>query len=153
MKPLVFFGLMVCCIWSLSCSGDTTAGQSSNTAESAEAATAQGVGASANLKTWKLQAFGAPDTLTIVPADMEITLTLDLKEKRVSGKAACNNYTGNLEGTAVGMVVATKKNCPGPAMDMEVTYLKMLEKVTNSTVQGDRMVMTLEDGRELVFGS
>mgnify|MGYP006279100141 FL=1 len=84
---------------------------------------------------------------------MEITLTLDLKEKRVSGKAACNNYTGNLEGTAVGMVAATKKNCPGPAMDMEVTYLKMLEKVTNSTVQGDRMVMTLEDGRELVFGS
>ena len=119
-------------------------------AESPAAGTAT---AESALKVWTLRFYGDPGNLTPVPSDMEVTLTMDLKENRISGKAACNNYTGNLEGAAVGTVVATKKACPGPAMEMETTYLKMLDLVTNSTIEGDKMIMTLEDGRQLVFGA
>jgi len=104
------------------------------------------------LKVWKLQSYGEPGNLTPVPSDMEVTLTMDLKENRISGKAACNNYTGSLDGTAVGTVVATKKACPGPAMEMETTFLKMLDMVTNSKVESGKMIMMLEDGHQLVFG-
>lgn len=136
----------------VSCGGNEQAAGQDDAATAPESPAA-GTAAESALKVWTLQAYGEPDNLTPVPSDMEITLTMDLKENRISGKAACNNYTGNLDGTAVGTVVATKKACPPPTMEMETTYLKMLDMVTTSTMQGDKMIMTLDDGRQLVFGS
>lgn len=152
MRNFPFFLTLLVAFFLVSCGGkEQSAGQ--DDAASAAESPAAGTAAEPALKVWTLQAYGEPDNLMTVPADMEVTLTMDLKENRISGKAACNNYTGNLDGTAVGTVVATKKACPPPAMDMETTYLKMLDMVTSSTMQGDKMIMTLDDGRQLVFGT
>ncbi len=152
MRNYSFFMSLLFAFFLVSCGGKEKPADQGDTASATETPAA-GTTAEPALKVWTLQAYGEPDNLTPVPSDMEVTLTMDLKENRISGKAACNNYTGNLDGTAVGTVVATKKACPPPAMDMETTYLKMLDMVTNSAMQGDKLIMTLDDGRQLVFGS
>ena len=137
-----------------SCNSKSSDNKASSTeAAAAETPAMESPSPEPELKVWKLESYGAPGEMTEAPADMEITLTMDLKENRISGKAACNNYNGQMEGTGVGMVISTKMACPEPMMNMETTYLQMLEQVTASSIEGDKLVMTLDDGRQLVFGS
>jgi heat shock protein HslJ len=131
--------------------GSNTSKEEANASQSQEAPATDSAASEPEMKVWTFAAYGAADALTQAPADIEITLMMDLKSNRISGNAACNNYNGQLERTAVGKLISTKKACPPPLMDMETKYLQLLEKVTATKIEGDRLVMTTDDGQQLVF--
>lgn len=127
--------------------------QEPSAAEETPAETTQETG----MKTWKLQEYGQPGDFTQVPEQIDVTLMMDLKENRISGKAGCNRYNAQLEteeeGISIGNPVSTKMMCSDEAMKMESEYLAMLQQVTGYEIQSGRMIMTLDDGRQLVFTS
>lgn len=107
------------------------------------------------VKVWRLQSYGEPGRMQAVAKDVEITLTMDLKNNTVTGKAVCNNYTGRLASMDTGMgiddVVATTEPCPEDLEPMQDQYLDMLSLAADYEIAEGKLTMTLEDGRELVF--
>jgi heat shock protein HslJ len=82
------------------------------------------------------------DALT-VPADAPITLTFAGDE--VSGRAACNSYSGSLtvdgDRLSIGATSLTEMGCDGPVMEAEGRYIAALAEVSAWDRSGD--VLTL----------
>jgi|GEM_PF-2612988 len=110
-----------------------------------------------DVKVWRLQSYGEPGQMQEVADDVEITLTMDLKNNTVTGKAVCNNYTGRLASMDTGMgindVVATTEPCPEELEPMQDQYLDMLSLAADYEISEGKLTMTLEDGRKLIFSS
>lgn len=83
-------------------------------------------------------------------------VTLTVKGRTVSGRAACNSYSGDVaasgSGFRPGSIAMTEMACMDPAVSaLERGYLDAFAAVTRATVTGDRLVLTGE-GVELTFG-
>ena len=105
---------------------------------------------------WKLVAFG-PDEA--VPADMEITV--QFSAGTISGKAACNRYTGSVQAGAApgdlslsGPMALTRMMCPPPRMEWEQRYVRALEGLAQYSFQAGKLVLTWrsdDGGGSLLF--
>ncbi len=96
--------------------------------------------------TWVLQ------SLNEAPFDATATLTFPKKGK-IAGQGPCNGFTGNqtvpypwfsAEGIA-----ATKMACPKIAE--EAQFFEALQKMTLSEVSGDTLILSTEDGSQMLF--
>ncbi len=81
-------------------------------------------------------------------------ITLLVKRDKVSGSGGCNNYFGRLrmEGNRfiVSDIGATEMYCDDSSKQ-EMTYLRLLEKVTTFRLAGNQLILSFPDGT-LTFG-
>lgn len=85
-------------------------------------------------------------------------LTLEVAEDAVSGSGGCNGFRGTLERPAagelrIGPIAATKRGCPGPILEREVRYFRLLERSVRWRRDGDRLELATaeESAASLVF--
>ncbi len=84
-----------------------------------------------------------------------ITMTFG-PENAVSGSGGCNNYrtsytttgSGNLE---FGPAAATLRACPEPEGSREGRFFIALDAVTTYRLDGGRLILSADDGTELIF--
>jgi heat shock protein HslJ len=133
-------------------------GSDSNQEDSASADTEAETGTEAKdpLKTWQLTSYGPKDAMKPVGEGIEVTLRMDLKEGKVSGLAACNNYFGSIKDDAepyrFGQMGSTRKMCADEAVNqMETTFLSMLEKVQSMKIENNTLSLEVEGDQMLVF--
>ena len=98
--------------------------------------------------SWKLRKMnGAP-----VPPD--VVMSLEIAGGRAGGMGACNQWgaTWNATGGVVtlGPVAATKKNCLGPAMNLERRYFAALAAAKKYALRGHEMELADEKGTPLL---
>ena len=89
-----------------------------------------------------------------VPADVRVTLSMG-DALAISGSSGCNRYNGSfvVDGneTTVSPLAATKRACVGPGRDVESAFFTAMSSVKQVSVDGDKLVMQLAAGGELVF--
>lgn len=99
---------------------------------------------------WALARFAPGEEL---PPEVEITLVSG--GERISGKAACNRYNGNVspgagpgEITIAGPLASTRMMCPPPLMEAEQRYLSSLQQVRKFAFIAGELVLSWssEDG-------
>jgi len=105
---------------------------------------------------WTLKAYGPANTMENVPDDITITMQMDLRNDKVAGKAACNNYFGSLkesdEGYRISGIGSTMMACADDRLNRaEAKFLEMLGKVTGYSFQERQLIMEVAGGRQLVF--
>lgn len=89
-------------------------------------------------------------------AGTEITASFGT-DRRVSGSAGCNRYTGAYEtggpSIEVGPLASTRMHCPNPGvMEQEQRYLVTLEASVLVAIEGDQLLLADAGGtRELLF--
>lgn len=106
-------------------------------------------------RVWRLFELQAtPDAAPMHPS-VPITLEIDTEAGQASGKGGCNRYFGGitLAGTQLSVtgIGATQMACPPPAMDEEVAYLAVLERVTGYAIDDDVLTLTLVGGGRLRY--
>jgi heat shock protein HslJ len=76
-------------------------------------------------------------------------------EDRISGTAGCNRFTGVYEAAAGSIDVRalgrTEMACDGPVMRQEEAMLDVLDNAQRYARQGERLVITAENGSNLVL--
>ncbi|MCA8883170.1 MAG: META domain-containing protein [Rhodobacteraceae bacterium] len=74
-------------------------------------------------------------------------------DRRLAGQAPCNSFFGAIDGTAaafhIGPLAATRNACADLAA--ESAFFQALEAARQARIDGGRLVMTGDDGVELVF--
>ncbi|WP_143448870.1 META domain-containing protein [Kineosporia sp. A_224] len=103
---------------------------------------------------WVLTSGTGPAGALVLVDGSPVTLTVE--GRAVSGRAACNSYSGDVaasgSGFRPGSIAMTEMACMDPAVSaLERGYLDAFAAVTRATVTGDRLVLTGE-GVELTFG-
>lgn len=89
-------------------------------------------------------------------AGTEITATFGT-DRRVSGSAGCNRYTGAWEASGptieIGPLASTRMSCPMPGvMEQEQRYMVTLEAAVLAAIEGDQLLLADAGGtRELLF--
>jgi heat shock protein HslJ len=85
---------------------------------------------------------GAP-----LSAAAEVDITFDMAQGRVSGKSACNRYTGAVsltgEGLSFGNAAGTMMACPEDLMAVEQAFLGGLSRI-------DRFDLTADGALQLI---
>jgi len=88
------------------------------------------------------------------PFTARATIAFPSKGK-VTGQAPCNTFTSAqtvpLPWFKLGPILSTKMACPDIAA--EQGFFQALEAMTIAEVLGDTMILSTEDGREMVFKS
>jgi heat shock protein HslJ len=88
----------------------------------------------------------------------DITLQIEMGEEmnRISGKSACNQYSGSFENPEVnqvqiGPLMSTKMYC-AQLDSIERDYMNHLNKVTQVTVDNGELLLLGQDGSTLIKG-
>jgi heat shock protein HslJ len=106
-------------------------------------------------KVWRLFELQASADAAPLRPESLITLQLDARAGKVSGKGGCNHYFGGAvvigQQLAVSGIGATRMACPPPAMAEEGAYLAALARVTGYAVEGDALTLTLAEGGRLRY--
>jgi len=96
--------------------------------------------------TWTLS------ELSGTPYPARATLTFP-EEGRIAGKAPCNDYSATQNAPypwfEAGPVAATKRACPD--LPAETAFFDALARVTLAEVAGEVLILSTEDGFEMVF--
>jgi heat shock protein HslJ len=84
-----------------------------------------------------------------------ITMTFG-SENAVSGSGGCNNYRASYTTTGSGSiefgpVAATLRACPEPQGSREGRFFIALDAVTTYRLDGSRLILSADDGTELIF--
>ena len=111
-----------------------------------------GVGIAEAVGDWRLvEGVQSGRPIPIVPG-ADITLTVE--EGRIAGRAACNQYGGEIvvqgDEISFGSVFMTEMACAEPIMASESAYLAALAEVRSAGVANDRLRL-MGDGVDLVF--
>ena len=105
---------------------------------------------------WQLTA-GTDTTGTFDLDDVPQPVTLEIADRTASGRAPCNTYTGEFNGTSdgvdLGPFAITRMACsPDSVMKLETRYIAALEAADTATLEGSSLTLSLSDGvLELVF--
>jgi heat shock protein HslJ len=106
--------------------------------------------------SWILVSYSTEnDSLVPVPPTDRITAVFG-KDSRVSGNAGCNDYFGEytVEGglISIGPLASTEKYCLSPegVMEREQIYLSLLQTSTRFNVDGDELVLSYYDQKQLL---
>ena len=95
------------------------------------------------------------DRLTEIDGErITFSATISFPEAgRVSGRAPCNTYSATQTAPypwfEMGRTVATRAACPD--LDKEQEYLNLLRQMTVSEVSGGVLILSNDDGRQMVF--
>ena len=85
----------------------------------------------------------------------KITIGFDAKENRFYGQSAVNRYFGIYDADnnelKLGAVGATMMMGPQSLMELEMQYLQDLAKVKKYKLDGKKLYLYTDDGKELVF--
>ena len=96
--------------------------------------------------TWTLTELGG------APFPARATLTFP-EQGQIAGKAPCNSYSATQSAPypwfEVGPVAATKRACPD--LPAEAAFFDALARVTLAEVAGEVLILSTEDGFEMVF--
>jgi heat shock protein HslJ len=111
---------------------------------------------------WILTSFVEDGAITLPLAGTEITLVLEggsySHRRMMVGKAGCNNYQVQYEGTSdelkVVRLLATHLDCREPegVMEQEAYFLSLLTEVHRIRFHGPQLSLYTPDGKELSFG-
>lgn len=89
-----------------------------------------------------------------LPEDVQITAGFE--GDQLSGKAACNRYTGRVEGgempgdlALAGPMAVTRMMCPPPLMEWEQQYLDALQGLDKFSFVAGQLLLTWSDGDHL----
>ena len=105
---------------------------------------------------WQLVA-GTDTTGTFDLEDVPQPVTLEIDDRTASGRAPCNTFTGDFNGTVDGVdfgpLATTRMACtPDSLMRLETRYIAALEAVDTATLDGSTLTLSLNAGvAELVF--
>jgi copper homeostasis protein (lipoprotein) len=111
--------------------------------------------AKSNSSEWKLESLYGIS----IDSEIEISLINDSENRRISGFAGCNNFTGSYElmgNNKVKLlpVAATKKACMDEKVsNLEMEFLQMLQKVNQYALNGNQLILQGEAGEELAHFS
>jgi heat shock protein HslJ len=90
----------------------------------------------------------------VIQLDDQPRVTMTIGDSEISGRAACNTYSGAVSiddgAFSVGAIAQTEMACEPSVMELESTYLKGLFSVTNAARSGDTASLT-GDGIEYMF--
>jgi len=84
------------------------------------------------------------------PAPPEPSVTLEYRDGRIAGVAACNHYGAALTAGdgpgqfTVGPVVSTRKRCAPPVMDTEARYLALLPRARRFSFAATQLAITYD---------
>lgn len=104
---------------------------------------------------WVLQSFGAPGSESATVGETAVTLEFS-NNGQVDGNAGCNSFSGSyqvVEGNtlAFGEIISTLMACVDTAqMDQEILYLEALQTVSTFQIEGDRLIVTYDDGQSVL---
>lgn len=97
-------------------------------------------------KTWVLQELGGE------PFTEKATLIFS-EPGALGGEAPCNSYGGRQTAPypwfKASEIISTKRACP--ALPAETRYFRALENMTLSEVLEDKLILSTDDGDEMVF--
>lgn len=85
------------------------------------------------------------------PLQADLEVTVEFGDTRISGRAACNRYSGPVTATevpggiAVGMIATTRMACPDTAMAAEARFLALLGNVTTMGFLAGRLTLGYVD--------
>ncbi len=100
---------------------------------------------------WKLVSMNDKD-VKVGDGDRDLYIQFLYDEKRVSGYAGCNNFSGGYEIEGVnlkfGMMMSTKKMCV-ETIDQEQEYLLMLSKTESYSIEEDKLLFRNSEGQVL----
>lgn len=104
---------------------------------------------------WVLQGYGPSGDLTAPVGDREASVTFERADATVTGSTGCNSYFGGyqLRGDALtidGPLAQTEMACPGPVMDQEIAYIKLLQTMASYQIEGNQLTLNC-DGGVLVY--
>lgn len=89
-----------------------------------------------------------------LPMPPHAPITMSVADGEISGRAACNLYSGTVEldgeRILIGAMSVTEMGCDPPVMEAETAYLAALAEVTTWERAADRATLR-GDGVELVF--
>ncbi len=98
---------------------------------------------------WQVASLGGED---VFPSQA-LTLSFDA-QGRVSGRAACNRYTGHYtltgDGVAIDRVATTKMACDEPTMEREQHFLALLEQVDRFDVTDGGSLKLISADQEVI---
>jgi len=107
--------------------------------------------------TWSLVSYTSGNGSMIpVPTEGPITAVFG-DDNRVIGNAGCNDYSGDyrIEGglISIGPLASTEKYCLSPdgVMEREQVYLSLLQESTRFNVDGDELVLSYYDQKQLLI--
>jgi heat shock protein HslJ len=106
--------------------------------------------------SWKLESLGDPGAPTAALPDAAVTLTFDGAKEAIGGNSGCNSYGGTyqVDGAKLtfGQIVGTLMACASqPVMQQESQYQQALAKVSQYTIDGDRLELTYDGTKVLRF--
>jgi heat shock protein HslJ len=109
-----------------------------------------GIATEPPLGSWLLESFADGGEVE----EGAITLQI-LPEERVAGTGGCNRYMGPYEadgsgGLSFGLLGSTMMACPEEVMEREHRYLATLEKVSGFRLEGDKLVLLIVEGDDLL---
>ena len=105
-----------------------------------------------------VRAYGAADRVwTLASLDGQpfaATATLTFPEPgQIAGQAPCNRYSGAMKAPYpwfdAGPLAATRMACPD--LQAETAFFAALDAMTQAEVLDDTLVLSTDDGREMVF--
>jgi heat shock protein HslJ len=101
---------------------------------------------------WTLTGYDAGGRATPVPQGVRVDARFE--SGQVAGSAGCNAYRApyTRAGTrlAVGPIAATNRFCEGPAGEVEVAFLALLERADSFSADATKLVITDAAGRALL---
>ncbi len=110
-----------------------------------------------NGTAWRLVSYD--NGTSMVPVLDGTTVTAEFRAEQMGGSAGCNHYfatyaTGSINSLRIEGIGSTEMYCTAPGiMDQESTYLALLGKARQYSVEGGTMTFSDEAGRKLlVFG-
>lgn len=95
-------------------------------------------------------------TFTLVGSLEDHQITIEFVEGRLAGSAGINGYSTSYEVdgeeiTISPQIISTMMAGPEEAMNQESTYLMDLSKAEKVEMDGDSLLITLDDGKVLIF--
>lgn len=91
----------------------------------------------------------------LVNSSDEVKISLNFAEENFFGFSGVNNYFGKykVEGNKLNIshIGSTLMAGPKQLMDMEYNYISKLDKVEKYKIEGKKLILTTNDGNNLVF--
>ena len=106
---------------------------------------------------WKLHSMGSESSQHTIVTGSEATFELDPANGSVAGTTGCNRYFGPVElnddqkTIRFGALGMTRMACSEELNQQEYEFMRILEKVTHYSLEGERLTLFTDGEQQLVF--
>ena len=103
--------------------------------------------------TWVLESYGEPESMKTALPDVEVTLFFDSTEKRFTGIAGCNSYSGSYElndnDLSILGVAWTQLKCSEEVGNQEAEYIPTFSAAKSYQIEDGKL--TLKSGQQVII--